>query len=80
LVQAIAHAAPDFAFLELDESGLATECEGTDLDQIDRGGALREAANALLAEAGSESCSAAEREIARAALARLFSYAQAAAS
>jgi DNA repair exonuclease SbcCD nuclease subunit len=80
LVQAIAHAAPDFAFLELDEAGLATECEGTDLDQIDRAGALREAADALLAEAGSESHSAAEREIARAALARLFSYAQAVAS
>jgi DNA repair exonuclease SbcCD nuclease subunit len=80
LVQAIAHAAPDFAFLDLDEAGLATECEGADLDQIDRAGALREAANALLAEAGSESHSAAEREIARAALARLFSYAQAATS
>lgn len=80
LVQAIAHAAPDFAFLELDEAGLATECEGTDLDRIDRAGALREAANALLAEAGNESCTATEREIAQAALARLFSYAQASAS
>lgn len=80
LVQAVAHAAPDFAFLELDETGLATECEGTDLDQIDRAGALREAANALLAEAGNESCTATEREIAQAALARLFSYAQTVAS
>jgi len=80
LVQAIAHAAPDFAFLELDESSLATECEVADLDWIDRAGALRDAANALLAEAGNESCTTAEREIARAALARLFSYAQAAAS
>jgi len=80
LVQAIAHAAPDFASLELDEVGLATECEMADLDQIDRAGALREAANALLAEAGSESASASEREIARAALARLFSYTQTAAS
>lgn len=80
LVQAIAHAAPDFAFLELDETGLATECEVADLDRIDRAGALREAANALLAEAGNESCTAAEREIAQAALARLFSYAQTVAS
>lgn len=80
LVQAIERAEPDFAFLELDETNLATECEVDDLDRIDRVGALREAANALLAESGNESCSATEREIAQAALARLFSYAQAASS
>ena len=76
LAGAIESATPDFAFLELDDVGLATECEVEDLDQIDRAGALREAASALLAEAENESRSAADRDIARAALARLYSYAQ----
>lgn len=77
---AIALAVPDFAFLEFDDSELATECEAGDLDLIDRAGALREAAAALLAEAHDDNRSAGEREVARAALARLFSYAQAVAS
>ncbi len=77
LVAAVERAAPDFAFLELDQDGLATECELEDLDQIDRGGALREAANALLAESTDERRPIAEREIARAALMRLYSYTQA---
>lgn len=76
LAEAIARAVPDFAFLELDDAGLATECEASDLDLVDRAGALREAAAALLAEAQDERRPVAEREIARAALARLFSYAQ----
>jgi DNA repair exonuclease SbcCD nuclease subunit len=77
LAVATERAAPDFAFLELDDASLATECEVEDLDHIDRGGALREAANALLAEASDLSRSLAERDIARAALARLYSYTQA---
>ncbi len=77
LAAAIEAAAPDFAFLELDDSGLATECEVEDLDEIDRGGALREAADALAAEAGDDTLPAAEREIARAALGRLYSHARA---
>ncbi|GEC17598.1 metallophosphoesterase family protein [Nitrobacter winogradskyi] len=80
LTRAIASTTPDFAFLELDEADLVTECEVEDLDRIDRAGALREAANTLLAEAGDESRSATERETARAALARLYSYAQVVAS
>ena len=76
LAAAAETAAPDFAFLELDDDGLATECEVEDLDGIDRGGALREAADALAAQAGDGALPAAEREIARAALARLYSYAQ----
>lgn len=76
LTRDIENAAPDFAYIALDDSGLATECEVDDLDAIDRGGALREAANALLAEARDERHSAAERDIASAALARLYSYAQ----
>lgn len=74
---AIERAVPDFAFLELDQTGLATECEVEDLDQIDRSGALREAANALLLEATDERRASSEREIARAALVRLYSYTQA---
>lgn len=77
LLAAIDNAAPDFAYLQLDDSGLATECEAEDLDQIDHAGALRETANFLLAETENGQLPAADREIARAALARLFSYAQA---
>ncbi|HEX2892120.1 DNA repair exonuclease [Vineibacter terrae] len=77
LAAAVDRAKPDFAFLELDDVGLATECDVEDLDRIDRAGALREAANALFAEAADENRSAAEREIARLALVRLYSHAQA---
>lgn len=80
LTETLARVEPDFAFLELDDSGLVTECEADDLDLIDRAGALREAAAALLAEAEDHGRSSGEREIARAALTRLFSYAQAVAS
>lgn len=80
LAAAVERARPDFAYLEFDDAGLATECEAADLDAIDRAGALREAADALLAEAGDMALSAEEREIARAALGRLYAYAQAAAS
>jgi DNA repair exonuclease SbcCD nuclease subunit len=76
LAAAAANAAPDFALLELNDAELATDCEIEDLDRIDRAGALREAANALLTEASDESRAAADREVARAALARLFAYAQ----
>lgn len=77
LQRAVATAAPDFAFLDLDATGLATACATDDLDRIDRGGALRAAADALLAESGDLARSAEEREIARAALGRLYSLAQA---
>lgn len=77
MAEAVERAVPDFAFLELDDGDLATECEAGDLDLIDRAGALREAAAALLADAQDDKRSAVEREVARAALARLFSYVQA---
>ncbi len=77
LTSEISHVAPDFAWLDLDDASLATDCEVDDLDQIDRGGALREAANELLAEAGDESRAAGDRSVASAALARLYGYAQA---
>ncbi|TIU30872.1 MAG: DNA repair exonuclease, partial [Mesorhizobium sp.] len=65
LQAAIAVAAPDFAYLELDGDGLATDCESGDLDRIDRSGALREAAQALLDESSDETRSAVERDISR---------------
>jgi DNA repair exonuclease SbcCD nuclease subunit len=77
LTAEIALAAPDFAWLDLDEAGLVTECNVEDLDRIDRAGALREAADALLAESVDTSRSANDRAIAIAALARLYGYAQA---
>ncbi len=80
LAQAVENTSPDFAFLELDDADLAIRCEIADLDLIDRAGALREAANALLAEASDESRAAADRDIARAALARLYFLARGAAS
>lgn len=70
-------AAPDFAWLRLDDRELATESEVGDLDGIDRAGALRAAADALSSESADPGRSAAEREIAAAALTRLYGYAQA---
>lgn len=75
LMTGIEGAAPDFAWFDLDATELATECVIDDLDHIDRAGALREAADALLAESGDASRSAADQAIAAAALARLYSYA-----
>lgn len=80
LTMAIDGAAPDFALLELDESELATDCESEDLDLIDRAGALREAAQALLAESTDEARSSHDREVSRQALVRLFSYCEAVAT
>jgi hypothetical protein len=76
LVRAVEDARPDFAWLAFDDAALATECDAGDLDAIDRAGALREAADALLAEVDDTARSAEEREIARAALGRLYAYAQ----
>lgn len=66
--------APEFALLQLEAQELVTECESEDLDQIDRAGALRGAAEMLLAESLDESRPSGEREVAREALMRLFSY------
>ncbi|KUL94902.1 exonuclease [Bosea sp. WAO] len=74
LEAAIAGVAPEFAELQLDTEGLAADCEDTDLDAIDRAGALRQAAELLLAESHDEGRPEAEREIAGEALVRLFSY------
>ena len=76
LASAVDNARPDFAYLDFDDRNLAIECDAGDLDAIDRAGALREAAEALLAEAEDDARSAPEREIAQAALARLYAYAR----
>lgn len=77
LATLVDEAMPDFGWLALDDSALVTDCAVEDLDQIDRAGALREAADSLLAESEDGSRTAAERAVAAAALARLYGYAQA---
>lgn len=72
LAAAAAAHAPEFGFFELDEAGLRLEAEPGDLDEIDRAGALRAAAETLDAEGREGALTSAEREVARAALARLF--------
>ncbi|MHA3976929.1 metallophosphoesterase family protein [Halovulum sp. GXIMD14794] len=67
-------AAPEFAQFLLDTSALATEYQADDLDSIDRAGALRMAADELLAEAREENRSAEDRAVAAAALNRLYGY------
>lgn len=80
LAAAVQDVAPEFASLELSTDALTLNCEAGDLDQIDRAGALRQAAEALRAESVDEAIAPAQREIARAALQRLFSLSQAVAS
>lgn len=74
MTAAIDQAAPEFAWLELLTEGLETACESGDLDLIDRAGALRQAAETLHAESLDPARPARERDIAAAALARLFAY------
>lgn len=72
----LAARAPDFGWFAADLSSLAVEALPEDLDQIDRAGALRQAAEVLLAEAGDLSLSQAGRDTASAALARLYALTQ----
>jgi DNA repair exonuclease SbcCD nuclease subunit len=76
LAAAVEHAAPEFAAMDLNDTGLDIDCDVDDLDAIDRGGALRIAADALLAESTDTDLSAAEKDVAREALMRLFTYSQ----
>ncbi|MBM3612764.1 MAG: DNA repair exonuclease, partial [Alphaproteobacteria bacterium] len=68
--------APDFGWFAPDLSALAVEALPEDLDQIDRAGALRQAAEVLLAEAAEEALSQSDRDTASAALARLYTLTQ----
>jgi len=76
LVREVEVLRPDFAFLEFDESNLSLLCGEQDLDRIDEAGALRTAADELLAELEDETLVQQTRTIAASALARLYHYAQ----
>ncbi|RJE79239.1 DNA repair exonuclease [Paracoccus sp. JM45] len=67
--------APDFGWFDQDLSGLATETRPDDLDQIDHAGALRHAAETLLAEARDPDRALADREVSASALSRLYALA-----
>jgi len=77
LAETLAAVAPEFAQLVLEDEGLVTECASGDLDSIDRAGALRQAAEALLAESLAGARTSAEQAVARGALDRLFAYCRA---
>ena len=77
LTEAAAEAAPEFAYFELRSDALALDYETADLDAIDKGGALRMAANALRAAAEDDAAAAEDRAIAGAALGRLYAYVRA---
>lgn len=76
IAAAIDQLRPEFAKLELDDENLQIDCEAGDLDQIDRAGALRTAADKLLSDANDDTRSLSERTQSRMALSRLFSYCQ----
>jgi DNA repair exonuclease SbcCD nuclease subunit len=76
LEAAITARAPDFGGFAADLSALALEARPDDLDRIDRAGALRQAAEALRAEARDPALSQADRDTAAAALARLHALTQ----
>lgn len=68
--------APDFGWFEHDLTDLRAETRPDDLDQIDRAGALRRAAEVLMAEANDPARAQADRDISAAALSRLYAFAQ----
>jgi hypothetical protein len=74
LERAVAAAAPDYARLTLDQDQLATEYEQAALDEIDQAGALRVAADGLWQAAEDPTRPTLDREIAAAALLRLYGY------
>lgn len=76
LAEILSARAPDFGWFEPDLSRLATDTKPEDLDQIDRGGALRQAAEVLMAETEDASMTSADRDIAMAALSRLYALTQ----
>jgi len=74
LQRAAERCAPDFAHFELLTDALGTHYESADLDEIDRGGALRLAADTLMEDAEADTLSQKDRDVAADALARLYSY------
>lgn len=76
LEQAVAQVAPEFCHFALETSGLRSEYQLSDLDLIASNGALRVAAEDLMRSAEDTSEAQNARDIASAALNRLFAYAQ----
>ena len=76
LEAALAAVAPDHGWFAADLSALEVEARPDDLDLIDRAGALREAAEALMAETQDPRLAQSDRDIAAAALSRLYALAQ----
>ncbi|MCL4676305.1 MAG: metallophosphoesterase [Pararhodobacter sp.] len=66
--------APDFAHFALDVMALDTEIDAADLEALDRGGALRLAAEGLAARAQDTALADTDRRIAAGALNRLYAY------
>ncbi|SPJ29412.1 metallophosphoesterase family protein [Falsiruegeria mediterranea] len=73
LMEQIQRIAPEFCHFEWSDHQLHTEYQPDDLDQIARGGALRIAAEALKEEADDGDLARSDRDIADAALTRLYS-------
>ncbi|MEQ9260036.1 MAG: metallophosphoesterase [Roseovarius sp.] len=74
LERAVTDVAPEFAHFDLVTEALGMQYDLADLDEIDRGGALRLAANMLKDDAESDALTREEREVAAGALARLYAY------
>ena len=72
LTRAAQRVGPEFAHFELVTDRLGTQYSEADLDAFDAGGALRMAANTLMDETRSAEVSAEQRDIAGAALSRLY--------
>ncbi|WP_101065453.1 metallophosphoesterase family protein [Roseovarius salinarum] len=68
--------ADDFGHFEADTSAIATEHDTTDLDDIDTAGALRVAAERLLADSEDADRAADERRVSERALSRLYTMAR----
>ena len=73
LMEQLRRIAPEFCNFEWHDHQLHTEYQPDDLDQIARGGALRIAAEALKEEADDADLARSDRDIADAALTRLYS-------
>lgn len=74
LARAAEDAAPEFGYFEFRDADLATDCILDDLSEIAQNGALRMAANALYEEAKDPAMSPEDRDVAEAALRRLYGY------
>ncbi|WP_116131066.1 metallophosphoesterase [Tropicimonas sp. IMCC34043] len=74
LMEAIARIRPEFCHFDLVEDQLQTEYSPGDLDAIARGGALRLAADELHAAAADPDASKRDRDVAEAALNRLYGF------